>query len=76
LWIFGTSSIAPWIQIVHIWLCPLPVGRSDQQRYQMEKKNWFPRTDTPEHAAYDKRTPGLFKREFNGNGMIVLCSKT
>ena len=30
-----------------------------QQRFQMEKKNWFPRTDTPEHAAYDKRTPGL-----------------
>ena len=47
-----------------------------QQRFQMEKKNWFPRTDTPEHAAYDKRTPGLLKREFTGNGMIALCSKT
>jgi hypothetical protein len=22
-----------------------------QQRLQMEKKNWFPRDDTPEHAA-------------------------
>ena len=30
-------------------------------RYQSEKHLWFPRTDTPEHAAYDKRTPGLFK---------------
>jgi len=46
------------------------------QRYQMEKKNWFPRTDTPEHTAYDKRTPGLFKTEFTGDGMIALCSKT
>jgi hypothetical protein len=47
-----------------------------QQRYQMEKKNWFPRTDTPQFAAYDKRTPGLFKTEFTGDGMIALCSKT
>ena len=39
-----------------------------QQRFQMEKKNWFPRTDTPEHAAYDKRTPGLFKTELTGDG--------
>jgi hypothetical protein len=22
--------------------------------------------DTPEHASYDKRTPGLFKTEFTG----------
>ena len=28
-----------------------------------EKCNWFPRTDTVEHARYDKRTPGLFKIE-------------
>jgi hypothetical protein len=47
-----------------------------QQHFRMEKKNWFPRTDTSEHAAYDKRTPGLFKTEFTGDGMIVLCSKT
>jgi hypothetical protein len=47
-----------------------------QQRYQLEKKNWFPHTDTPQLAAYDKRTPGLFKTEFTGDGMIALCSKT
>ena len=47
-----------------------------QQHYQMEKKNWFPRTDTPQLAAYDKRTPGLIKTEFAGDGMIALCSKT
>jgi hypothetical protein len=47
-----------------------------QQRFQMEKKNLFPHTATPEHAAYDKSTPGLFKTEFTGYGMIALCSKT
>ena len=47
-----------------------------QERYLAEKHLWFPRTDTPEHAAYDKRTPGLFKEEFSGDGIIALCSKT
>jgi hypothetical protein len=47
-----------------------------RQVYDIVKKNWFPRTDTPEHAAYDKRTPGLFKEEYSGDGMIALCSKT
>lgn len=23
------------------------------------KSKWFPRTDTPENIAYDKRTPGI-----------------
>ena len=40
------------------------------------KKNWFPRTDTEENKAYDKRTPGLFKEEYVGDGMVALCSKT
>ena len=38
--------------------------------------NWFPRTDTPEHEAYDKRIPGLFKEEWSGEGIIGLSSKT
>ena len=29
--------------------------------FDQDKCNWFPRTDTPEHKAYDNRTPGLFK---------------
>lgn len=33
-------------------------------------------TDTPEHKAYDKRTPGLFKEEWSGEGIIGLSSKT
>ena len=44
--------------------------------FQADICNWFPRTDTPEHKAYDKRTPGLFKTEWEGQGIIGLCSKT
>ena len=44
--------------------------------FELDKSNWFPRTDTAEHAKYDKRTPGLFKVEWEGNGIISLCSKT
>ena len=25
--------------------------------FKQDKCNWFPRTDTPERKAYDKRTP-------------------
>ena len=37
---------------------------------------WFPRHDTPEHAAYDKLKPGLFKVEWKGDGFVGLNSKT
>ena len=47
-----------------------------RQVYDIEKKNWFHRNDTPEHATYDKRTPVLFKEEHSGDGIIALCSKT
>ncbi|XP_078701249.1 uncharacterized protein LOC144927591 [Branchiostoma floridae x Branchiostoma belcheri] len=47
-----------------------------RERYNREKSDWFPRTDTPENTAYDKRTPGLFKEEWSGNGIVGLCSKT
>ena len=47
-----------------------------RDEFQQDKCNWFPRTDTPEHKAYDKRTPGLFKVEWEGQGIIGLCSKT
>ena len=44
--------------------------------FEIDKSNWFPRTDTVEHAKYYKRTPGLFKVEWEGNGIINLGSKT
>ena len=37
---------------------------------------WFPRACCKLHATHDKRTPGIFKIEFNGNEMVALCSKT
>jgi hypothetical protein len=40
------------------------------------KNHWFPRTCCQTHAKFDKRTPGLFKIEYEGYAMIGLCSKT
>jgi hypothetical protein len=37
---------------------------------------WLPRTCCTKHAKYDKRTPRLFKLEYEGDVMIGLCSKT
>ncbi|XP_071805255.1 uncharacterized protein [Asterias amurensis] len=47
-----------------------------KEEYEREKDKWFPRRDTPENERYDKRTPGLFKVEFEGDGVVALCSKT
>ena len=33
-------------------------------QFEQDKCNCFPGTDTPERKAYDKRTPGLFKVEW------------
>ncbi|KAJ8298575.1 hypothetical protein KUTeg_022635 [Tegillarca granosa] len=38
--------------------------------------HWFPRNCCDEHKKFDKRVPGLFKMEFQGNEIIGLCSKT
>ena len=38
--------------------------------------HWFPRTCCGKHAKFDKRTPGLFKLEYEGDEMIGLCSKS
>ena len=46
-----------------------------QAEYELEKFDWFPRDYNVEVSAYDKRTPGLFKTEFEGDGIIGLCSK-
>ena len=44
--------------------------------FKLEENKWFPRTDTNEHKAFDKRKPGLFKIEHEGDGMVALCSKS
>ena len=43
--------------------------------FEKEKHLCLPRTDTKEHKMYDKRTAGLFKTEFVGDGMVCLCPK-
>ena len=48
----------------------------DKERFESVKNEWFPRDDCPEHAAYDRRTPMLFKEEWKGEGFVGLCSKT
>ena len=32
-----------------------------REAFESDKCNWFPRSDTTEHAKYDRRKPGLFK---------------
>ena len=45
-----------------------------QEEFRGAKNSWLPRTGV--HAAYDKRTPGLFKIEWQGEGFVGLNSKT
>ncbi|KAL5253084.1 hypothetical protein ACHWQZ_G000549 [Mnemiopsis leidyi] len=40
------------------------------------KNQWFPRSDTAENAAYDKRTPGLLKIEWSDCGFVGFAAKT
>ena len=47
-----------------------------RDEYQREKSSWFPRDDTAANRAFDKRTPGLFKIEWEGDGIVALCSKS
>lgn len=46
-----------------------------KDEFEKDKYNWFPNETTKESKAYDKRTPGLFKVEFEGNSIYALCSK-
>lgn len=46
-----------------------------KEEFEKDKNRWFPRTDTKEHIAYDKRTAGLFKEEFIGKGIVCISSK-
>ena len=38
--------------------------------------HWFPRTCCAKQAKFDKRTPCLFKLEYQGQEMIGLCIRT
>ena len=47
-----------------------------REEFQMVQNDWLPREDSPQHAAFDKRTPGLFKVEWSGQGFVGLNSET
>lgn len=38
--------------------------------FEQEKHLWFPWSIIPEHKQYDKRTPGIFKLEWRGEGIM------
>ena len=55
------------------WYCRDEIIEADADLH------WFPGICCTKHAKFDKRTPGLFKLEYEGNDtfiMIGLCSKT
>ena len=47
-----------------------------KEEFAAVRHQWFPRHETAEHAAYDKRKSGLFKVEWKGDGFVGLNSKT
>ena len=46
-----------------------------RKEFEADKHNWFPRDDTIEHKRFDRRKAGLFKIEFEGSGIVAVCSK-
>ena len=62
----------------HLWF-PIPVCEEHRASYiecKLQKKDWYPRPCCENRMKFDRRTPGLFKLEFQGDGIIALCSKT
>ena len=52
------------------------VGKpSEKEDFTAAKHQWFPRYDTPENAAYDKRKPDLSKVEWKGDVFVCLNTK-
>ena len=62
----------------HLWF-PSPCCDYCRGDWVFAKCNELPFYGCPECAnrfEFDKRTPGLFKQEWSGEGMIALCSKS
>ncbi|POM58373.1 Hypothetical protein PHPALM_36980 [Phytophthora palmivora] len=70
------TQIADTLRLVRRTHFPDLVKPELREHFEAYKHEWFPRDDTPEHAAYDKRTPGLLKEEWRGNAMVSIASKT
>ena len=72
-----TLSTVRWTRTRRIWQSLVTVLKalSNQifsEEFEKDKHNWFV---TP-RAPQGKRTPGLFKVEFEGDKIISLCSKS
>ena len=63
----------------HNWF-PSPACQQHRELFVNAKMNnqvWLPQGECClRQKARDKRTPGLFKLEFKGEGIVALCSKT
>ncbi|ETP31426.1 hypothetical protein F442_19711 [Phytophthora nicotianae P10297] len=46
-----------------------------RDHFEQHKYEWFPRDYNKKVAAFDRRTPGLFKEEWRGDAMVSLSSK-
>ena len=46
-----------------------------KEKINKEKNDWLPQNDTFENKLFNRRTPGLFKEEFIGKGIVALSSK-
>ena len=62
----------------HKWF-PAEVCATHQEEFvqtKMRSDIWKPKECCNKKKKFDKRTPGLFKIEWEGEGMVGLCSKT
>ena len=50
--------------------------RQDFIDTQLAGKEWVQASCCKSRSKFDKRTPGLFKLEWQGKGIVALCSKT
>ena len=66
--------------------CSAYIGISDEcledivkpelkEEFKENRHLWLVRDDTKVNELHDKRTPGLFKLEYEGDGIIALASK-
>ena len=60
------------------WLPAEACGQHQEAFVQVKVRGdlWEPKECCIKQKKYDKRTPGLFKIEWQGEGMVGLCSKT
>ena len=52
------------------------VHHQDYVHTKLVGKEWQPHSCCVQKRKFDKRTPGFFKIEWEGTGMVGLCSKT